>query len=108
MLSKIKVFFLIIVLNNLIIITSCTKKATSDVLVNDNFSQEIKLTVKGMSCSKCQRKLENELKNNLPQASKVQVLSINEPNNVIIQAPRTDLIMKKITSIITGFKYTIE
>lgn len=108
MLSKIKIFFLIFLINNILILTSCTKKNTFDATINDNLSKEIVLSVKGMNCSKCQKKLQNELINHLPEATKVEVISVNGPNNVIIQAPRTDLIMKKITSIITGFKYNIE
>ena len=60
-----------------------------------------------MTCSKCQNKLTREL-TKIPGVENVVVTGLSGPNNVIIKAPKTDLIMKQITSTITNLSYILE
>jgi len=99
MLSRITIIFTIL-LN-----IACTKNISQEVIRPR--IQDISLSVTGMTCSKCQNKLTREL-TKIPNVENVVVTSLSGPNNVIITAPKTDLIMKQITSTITKLSYILE
>ena len=99
MLSRISIIFTIL------LSTACTKNAPKEVFTQK--IQDISLSVTGMTCSKCQNKLTREL-TTIPGVENVVVTGLSGPNNVIIKAPKADLIMKQITSTITNLSYILE